>query len=298
MTARRRFGRLRKLPSGRWQARYNAPDGSDHAAPRTFATKTDATRYLATIETDVLRGTFHDVTKSRTIVAARARRYIDGHAPTIKPSTLAGYESLLKTCILPTFGAMPLDQVRRSDVRDWIAELSARLGASRVRKALVLLSLLLDAAVDDDLLDANVARGVRGPRLPAHEPRVLTPEEVATLRTATREPYGLLVDVLAYAGLRLGEALALRRAHVDLLRGRLLIREAVTEVGGRHYVGTPKTHQAREVTLPRFLAADLSVHLDARVATDPAALLFPNRVGGYLHYTTLRRDVWDPACPA
>lgn len=37
-----RFGRVRKLPSGRWQARYHGPDGVDRPAPATFATLTDA----------------------------------------------------------------------------------------------------------------------------------------------------------------------------------------------------------------------------------------------------------------
>jgi len=42
MTKKRRFGRVRQLPSGRWQARYAGPDGIDRSAPETFATKTDA----------------------------------------------------------------------------------------------------------------------------------------------------------------------------------------------------------------------------------------------------------------
>ncbi|GHA87348.1 hypothetical protein GCM10010512_18700 [Streptomyces thermoviolaceus subsp. thermoviolaceus] len=39
---RREFGTVRKLASGRWQARYVGPDGTRHKAPETFDTKTDA----------------------------------------------------------------------------------------------------------------------------------------------------------------------------------------------------------------------------------------------------------------
>jgi hypothetical protein len=42
MMAKRRFGRVRRLPSGRWQARYLGPDGIDGAAPQTFGSKGDA----------------------------------------------------------------------------------------------------------------------------------------------------------------------------------------------------------------------------------------------------------------
>src|ERR1039458_5356234 len=47
MTRKRRFGRVRQLASGRWQARYQGPDGLDRPAPETFASKTDELyRYL------------------------------------------------------------------------------------------------------------------------------------------------------------------------------------------------------------------------------------------------------------
>jgi hypothetical protein len=54
---RRRFGAIRKLPSGRFQARYRAPDGLERRAPETFDTKTDAEVWLTRIEADLIRGT-------------------------------------------------------------------------------------------------------------------------------------------------------------------------------------------------------------------------------------------------
>lgn len=56
IASRRRFGRLRKLPSGRWQARYPDGSGQDVPAPRTFLTKGDATRCLVMVEADMARG--------------------------------------------------------------------------------------------------------------------------------------------------------------------------------------------------------------------------------------------------
>jgi hypothetical protein len=57
---RRRFGRIRKLPSGRWQARYPDPQGLLTSAPQTFRTKTDADRHLADVQTDIARGSWFD----------------------------------------------------------------------------------------------------------------------------------------------------------------------------------------------------------------------------------------------
>jgi hypothetical protein len=39
-------GRVRQLPSGRWQARYPTADGLLRAAPQTFDTKLDASAWL------------------------------------------------------------------------------------------------------------------------------------------------------------------------------------------------------------------------------------------------------------
>lgn len=49
------FGNVRKLPSGRWQARYTGPDGREHKAPTTFQTKSDAQTWLSLQHADITR---------------------------------------------------------------------------------------------------------------------------------------------------------------------------------------------------------------------------------------------------
>ena len=63
---RRRFGAVRKLPSGRYQVRYRIADGRDVTAPTTFATKADAGRYLSKVEADLVRGEWTDPRLGRT----------------------------------------------------------------------------------------------------------------------------------------------------------------------------------------------------------------------------------------
>jgi len=62
-----------------------------------------------------------------------------------------------------------------------------------------------------------------------------------------------LVELLAYGGLRIGEALALRRRHVDVLGCKLIVAESLTEVDGKFTFGPTKNHQVRDVPLPRGL---------------------------------------------
>jgi len=61
MAQRRGFGSVRKLPSGRWQARFTHPrTGKIHSAQSTFDSKAGAGRWIATMETDA------DPTKRRS----------------------------------------------------------------------------------------------------------------------------------------------------------------------------------------------------------------------------------------
>jgi hypothetical protein len=55
---RRRFGQVRKLPSGKFHASFVGPNGIRQNAPSTFVTKTDANRWLAKVEGDLSRGTW------------------------------------------------------------------------------------------------------------------------------------------------------------------------------------------------------------------------------------------------
>jgi hypothetical protein len=101
MTSKRRFGALRRLPSGRWQARYRSAGGGLVTVGKTFATKTDAARFLDSIELDQLRGVWHDPLPSQQeTVRAWCRRWLQQHSPSLTPSTAASYDGLLERVVL------------------------------------------------------------------------------------------------------------------------------------------------------------------------------------------------------
>src|SRR6266700_1511997 len=56
----RLFGTIRRLPSGRYQARYPGPDGVRRAADDTFGTKTEAQDWLTLKEAEILEGDWID----------------------------------------------------------------------------------------------------------------------------------------------------------------------------------------------------------------------------------------------
>jgi DNA-binding XRE family transcriptional regulator len=102
--------------------------------------------------------------------------------------------------------------------------------------------------------------------------------------------------LLAYAGLRPQEALALRWG--DVRERTLLVEKAADGQGG---VKATKTGQARTVRLLVPLADDLAEWRCLLDQADDDALLFPNGSGGIWNdpaWQTWHRDAWVPACRA
>lgn len=100
MAGRRQFGRIRRLPSGRWQARYTGPDGRDHAAPRTFLTKSEASRWLSAPETDLSRSQWLDPSRGELSFGLYATEWLAGRSE-LKLRTLESYTWLLGKYLLP-----------------------------------------------------------------------------------------------------------------------------------------------------------------------------------------------------
>ncbi|MCQ4081317.1 tyrosine-type recombinase/integrase [Streptomyces sp. RB6PN25] len=294
---RRRFGAVRQLKSGRWQARYRDPaTGELQAAPYTFDTKTDADVWLTTTEAEIIRGTFRDPDAGKITVKEWGERWFQAASPHLKRRTVTLYAGLLRLWIYPRMGAYELSAVRPIHVKEWLLSLQkAGLSASRIRTAYRVLSQVFASAVDNELIAVTPCRGIKLPRLPETEPHILSTAEIERLISHLRPPHDLLVKLLAYAGLRIGEAFALRRMDVDLANGMIWVDEALLEDAGQQFFDTPKSHQKRPLALPTYLVKHLRAHLDARVEDEPEALLFLGRTRRPLRYKSWRRTHFDKA---
>jgi integrase len=121
------------------------------------------------------------------------------------------------------------------------------------------LSGILAGAVKGKRLAANPAKGIEGlPRKTATRHVYLSAQDVARLADESGE-HRALVLVLAYCGLRWGEAIGLRVRDVEFLRRRLSVSENAVQIGARHAVGPTKGRKARSVPVPTFVLDELSL---------------------------------------
>lgn len=178
---------VERRESGRWRARYRAPDGRERS--KTFDRKVDAPRFLGAIETEKSRGEWIDPRLGRTRFGDFAGRWMGAVAPTLKATTVASYEGLLRSRVCPTFGEWAMASVRPSDVQAWVGEMIEEgLSPSRIRQANVVLSLVFQAAVRDGIVARNVAQGVRLPKLAREEAPYFDPATVDRIVGRCRRP--------------------------------------------------------------------------------------------------------------
>lgn len=284
---------LKRLPKGRWQARYRDAERRERA--HNFRTRVEAQRWLDEQTADLVRGDWRDPRSGRVTIGELAETWY-GTTAALKASTRLSYRSLLDAWVLPRWGSMEVRRMEHGAVAAWAAEVGARSSASTTRKVIGVLRTILDLAVRDRRIPTNAAFGVTLPRLPMAEQRFLPAEELASLSAAM--PSGrdrVLTLLLGWTGVRFGEAAAVRVESVDTLRRRVRISEAVAEVRGRIVAGTPKTHAARSVALPGFLAESLGEYL----GTVPrSGLVFPDSNGSPLRVTNWHRRIFTPAAEA
>ncbi len=297
MAGRRRgFGQVRKLPSGRWQARYTAPSGKDRiAAPTTFGNKPAAEAWLAKQQTLIAEGKINP-TAVRTTFAEYAEAWLAGRA--LKTSTRALYRGQLDRALLPQWGEHRLPDITPGAVREWHATLLPDRPTERAH-VYALLRTILNTAVRDDLIPANPCR-VEGAGS-VRRAKVIRPASLPELEVIvanTEERLRPMVLLAAWCALRFGEVSELRAADISTADGILRVRRAVNWQTGKPIVDTPKTAAGiRDVAIPPHLVPTLEDHLKG--LRSPESLLFPAEPGSNEHLSVHRfRAPFKRACKA
>jgi integrase len=241
----------------RYRVRYRTPDNRQ-TDKRGFRTKRDAQRFANTVEVAKLRGEYVNPADARRTMDALGQAWLERQRGHLKPSGYAVMETTWRVRVKPRWGHVTLGDIKPTAVQTWMAELgqgtedTKAVGAAAVKRAHYVLSQILADAVVDNLIPKNPAAGLKLPKTSRKKPVYLTHQQVDALAEAAGE-YRTLVLMLAYTGLRWGEAIGLRLGDLDLLRKRALIHENAVQSGTGIYVGTPKAHKQRSVPLPEFL---------------------------------------------
>jgi integrase len=287
----------------RWVVRWREGGRGSPAHQKTFTREKDARRFDTAVRRAKDLGQLSsEVVGSEQTVAAFLEEWWDKYArASLKPSTLASYAYLLDRWIVPYLGRLRLRDVSREAVDQYRAQLrAAGAGAPTVNRCLAVLQGVLQRAVEWRRVPANPAVGtmrlphVRDSAIDAREPEQVEAIRAAILDTSRRAD-AALVSLLAYEGIRPGEAFALEwRDLLDergLPRARLRVARGLSE----RQVVSPKSAHSREPELFGPIAAELGELYLARGRPHPRTLVFADTKGGHLRRQNWRQRVWIPA---
>jgi integrase len=283
--------RVTKSRGTTWVVRYRDPVPRE----RTFDRKADAERFERLVRHQLDTDQYLDPDAARITVREWAAKWW----PTVEhsdraPSTISGYESALRRQVLPHLGDRRLRALRRIDVEEWLGRLrAAGYSNSTIHAARTVLGMVLTSAMDARVIAGNPVVGLRLPKGTSRSRNALTVEQVEELAAVVDPWWRPFVLVLAYCGLRPGEAVALRRMHLDDL-GRLIVERGMTEHRGVLLERDTKTHRSRVVEVPASVLAELRRHIDLHVGADPHALLFTTPHDEPVRMSNWRHRVWDP----
>ena len=120
--------------------------------------KKEAERVLSRGLDEINRGAYRDVVDIS--FAEFADKWMAEYVrPRLKPSTIVGYESQLRSRLVPEFGPLRLSAITAASIHAWIGTLTERgLSPASVNHALAQLKFMLSHAVDSNHLGANPAK--------------------------------------------------------------------------------------------------------------------------------------------
>jgi integrase len=270
---------------------------------KTFATVGEAKAWRSDATGAVRRGTLKAA--SPVTVREAAEAWMAGAETGVvrnrsgdpyKPSALRGYRKALDSCLLPEFGAHKLLDIRRPDVQDLADRLVAEgKQPSTVHGLLMPLRVICRRAVSRGDLLMNPTTGLELPAARGRRDRIATPDEAVELLSALPDRFRAVWATAAYAGLRLGELLALRWDDVDLDAGVIRV-ERSWDPEARLVIAPKSRSGVRTVPIAKVLREHLIAH---RLSSGrPSGLVFGRTAETPFHPShlwTTARDAWEAA---
>jgi integrase len=276
----------------RYIVKYRDPSGKSRE--KWHRRKVDAEKFSRTVEVDKDRGDYIDPNAGRIPFSEVADRWLAGRSDKA-PATQKQDRSYLQSMILPTFGDRPIKSILPSEIETWLANLDRAPNARG--KALQKLRSILALAHRDRLITHNPAADVTPPpAVPVREGIALNDDQVRLLIEAAEEVderTAVAIHLMVRAGLRIGEALALRRRDVDLDNPTINVATSMPREGDvRPVKGRHSEAEGRIVPIPDDVVQRLRRHLAERHVAGINDLVVTAPRGGPLRYPIWRSRIW------
>jgi integrase len=286
---------IRKNPNRKrnpWECRW-AEEGKHHS--RSFHTRKEAEQFDAQRKVVLSNGSGFRTKDEKLTLDDYASIFLSQKK---KPSTVLRNTDIYKRHIQPMFGAVPIKQIRHTNVQKLVDLWVERgLGARTIARQLAVLSAILTLAVRDEVLGSSPAKGIKRPEAVEPHRYAMSVEEVQQLRFAIHPNYEAFVYTLAETGMRIGEAVNLNIEDFDWTTGTLKVSGAKTKAGIRTVLISETTQSMISAHIQKTgrSMANQSEPLFVSHKTDPETGLV---IGARINYSNFRTRIFKVAATA
>lgn len=253
---------------------------------RTFHTREEADELLAELTRQRLGKPAARPSEGPLRLDVVAEASLRASAVRLRERTVEGYRQSYQNHIYPVLGDRLITTITPADVDDWLTDL-ARLGLSpaSVHNHFVALSRVFTYAKRRGIVESNPCEHTELPEpVDLFEATVLSPAQIDLLADHLDHtpPYGLIVRLVGYTGLRAGEMEGLQVGDIDLVHAMLHVERSISHVHGERLVTSPKSNRStRAVPLRHTLADRLTKELaNHPFPRQPNHALWPGRTRG------------------
>jgi len=243
---------------------YEHPDGRIERVRKVspVQTRRGAEQYERSLRQALVSGSFGRKEKGPTPPLVEFwKDFFDNYVLT--ENKLSGHvakEGIWRNHLAPHFGRLRLDEITAEHIARYkAAKLKEDYNRKTITNQLAVLRRMLAVALEWGRLE-HMPFAKWQLRAPAPPFDFLTFEEAARLLEGSSGMWRTMILVGLRTGLRHGELMALRWQDVDLVAGRLMVRQAVC----RKKIDTPKNGRSREVPLSDETIRALKTHRHLR----------------------------------
>lgn len=271
-----------------YRVRYRDPH-TKAGRSKTFSLQRQAKKFKTELDADIESGAWVDPDRKKV----KLREVVE---QMVKHADTDGTRSVRQYTLdnLGRLGDISVGRAQRSDVKDWLLELTTEgrpwmdgktIARSSARTCLIVVKAAYNQCVSDGVLHRSPAKGVQVPQsdlIPITRDTLLTPEQVKLIREKASPVVGRMILFCASTGVRPGELGGLRIRSVDLARQEVHITEQSTRKSKPWAWKPLKTgpKAVRTIPVPARAIEAVKEQLEVRGDARPDEPLFLTRRGG------------------
>lgn len=199
-----------------------------------------------------LKGFYNSICKFKDY----AEKWLKLNSSGKSEATVKEYRYIIKKYLIPYFGHMHFDKIKRTDIQTLQSDLLNNGHIELSHKCIRFMKTICNDAIADDFLVKNPCLGIKEPKLIHKEKEILT-EEQDKLLLKSKHKYAPFFRILRYTGMRREEITALTINDVDLKNKTISINKAVSFASNQPKLKETKNKKSRIVPILNLIYNDV-----------------------------------------